>query len=169
MKKALFSLWIGIVIFGSWKSQALPSSLSSVGLNSVQHTFTQLRFYGLLELSPWHPNLPHPQVPALKAIVSQLNGLLAYYDEENGPGFTTLVFKNPNGGYRHSVSFNRDQIQFVTPYQGTVAHSNRYMTVNGPGYNFYCQSRPVTEQGFYSCIDQLFVRVIVDQLRRYAR
>lgn len=149
--------------------QATPASLSGVGYQSIQEVWSQLRFYGLLELSPWHPALPRPQVPALKAVVSQRAGLLAYYDEENGIGASTLVFKNPNGGFRHSVSFNRDQIQFVTPYQGTVAHANRFMTVGGPGYNFYCQSRPVTEQGFYNCINRLFIRVIVDQLRRYVR
>jgi len=169
VKRFLIGLGLCLGLVGPGSSSASADSLSSVGFRSVETTFTQLKFYGLLELSPWHPALPRPQVPAVRAIASQRNGLLAYYDEENGGAATTLVFKNPNGGYRHSVSFNRDAIQFVTPYQGTVAHANRYLTVNGPGYNFYCQSRPVTEPVFYSCIDKLFVQVIVDQLRRYTR
>lgn len=169
MKKALLGLLIASFMMCSGKSQAVPVSLSDVAHETVQEIWSQLRFYGLLELNPWDPSLPKPQVPALKAIVSQRSGLLAYFDEENGLWGTTLVFKNPDGGYRHAVSFNRNKIEYVTPYQGTIATANAYMTVAGPAYNFYCKSRPVTEQNFYSCVNRFFVRVIVDQLRKYAR
>jgi hypothetical protein len=168
MKKALLGLLVASFVFGSGISLAVPSSLSDYGYQTVKEIWNQLLFYGLLEMDPWNPTLPKPQVPAVKAVVSKRNGLLAYYDEENGMMATTLVFKNPDGGQRHSVTFNRNNIEFVTPYQGTVAHANAYMTVNGPAYNFYCQSRLVTEQSFRTCVDRLFVRVIVDKLRKYA-
>lgn len=170
MKKALIGFFLGafMVCSANPAFAARPSSFSELGYQTVQEVWNQLRYYGLWEMNPWHPSLPRPQVPALKAVVSQRAGLLAYYDEENGWGGSTLVFKNPNGGYRHSVSFNRDQIQFVTPYQGTVAHAQVYFTVNGPAYQFYCRSQVVSEPGFYSCIRRFFTQVIVDQLRRYA-
>lgn len=150
-------------------SEAAPERFSGTAYQSVRQIMNDLQRWGLLEMSPWHPSLPRPQVPALKAIVSRTRGLLAYYDEENGWGATSLIFKNPNGSYPHSVTFNREGIRFVTPFKGTVAHANRFMTVNGPGFNFYCQSRPVTEQNFYYCIDRLFNNVIVQQLIRYSK
>lgn len=158
---------IALVVFFPRQSLSVPQSFPNLGYQTVQEIWTQLRYYGLLEMNAWDVTLPRPQVPALRAVVSVRNGLLAYYDEETGFGGSTLVFKNPNGGLRHSVSFNRETIQFTTPYQGNVAHANGFMTVNGPGYHFYCQSRPVTEAAFYRCIEQRFVRLIVDQLRRY--
>lgn len=142
-------------------------SFSNLGHQAIDKTWTEIQSLGLVEMDPWSSELPRPQVPALRAIVSQRTGLIAYFDEENGYGATTLVFKNPNGGYRHSVTFSRDAISFVTPYQGTVAHANSFMTVNGPDYNFYCQSRRVTEQGFFDCIQSLFIDVIIKQLRRF--
>lgn len=161
----LIIIAIGLVF--SLSSYSAPTRFSGLAYQNVRQIMNDLQRWGLLEMSPWHPSLPRPQVPALKAIVSRTRGLLAYYDEENGWGATSLVFKNPNGSYPHSVTFNRDGIRFVTPYKGTVAHANRYMTVNGPGFNFYCQSRPVTERNFYYCIDRLFNNVIVQQLIRY--
>jgi hypothetical protein len=168
MKKAVLGILIASFVFGSGKSLAVPSSLSDYGYQTVTEIWNQLLFYGLLEMDPWDPTLPKPQVPALKAVVSKRSGLLVYYDEEIGVIATTLVFKNPNGGQRHSVFFNRNNIEFITPDQGTVANANEYMTVNGPAYNFYCQSRLVTEQSFRTCVDRLFIRVIVDKLRKYA-
>jgi len=168
VKKAVLGVVIASFVFGSGKSLAVPSSLSDYGYQTVKEIWNQLLFYGLLEMDPWDPSLPKPQVPVLKAVVSKRSGLLAYYDEENGVMATTLVFKNPDGGQRHSVSFDRNDIAFVTPNQGTVAHANAYMTVNGPAYNFYCQSRPVIEKSFRACVDRLFVRIIVDKLRKYA-
>ncbi|MFM8313595.1 MAG: hypothetical protein ACKOA8_04860 [Deltaproteobacteria bacterium] len=164
MKNLLFVL-ISLVACGfSGNSLAATQSLSDLGYRSMQQTWTELKANGLLEMDPYDPRLPYPQTPALRAVVSRRLGLLAYFNEENGFGGTTLVFKNPNGGYRHSVSFNRDRIKFVTPYMGTVAHANRFTTVGGPGYNFYCQSQPVTEYAFYQCIDSLFIKAIVNQL-----
>lgn len=152
----------------SINSFGATETLSDVGYKAMNQTWTELKSFGLLEMDPWDPRLPRPQVPALKAVVSKRVGLLAYFNEEYGGGGTTLVFKNPNGGQRHSVSFNQGWVGFVTPYQGTIAHANRFMTVDGPGYNFYCQSQPVTELAFYQCIDSLFIKVIVNQLKQYA-
>lgn len=170
MKKQLVGFLITLLVFTfSSSSEAVATRFSQVAYQSTQQIFRDLQRWGLLEMNPWHPSLPRPQVPALKAIVSRTRGLLAYYDEENGWGATSLVFKNPNGSYPHSVTFDREGIRFVTPFKGTVAHANRFMTVNGPGFNFYCQSRLVTEQNFYYCIDRLFTEVIVRQLIRYAK
>lgn len=169
MKKVVLSILLASFMFGSVKSQAAPPSFPEYGYHVVREIWDQLLYYGLLKMDPRDPSLPAPQVPALNAVVSKRVGLLAYYDEENGLMGTTLVFKNPDGGQRHSVSFDRNDIEFVTPYQGTVAHANSFTTPNGPGYNFYCQNRPVTEQSFYECVDRLFVRVIVEKLRQYAR
>jgi hypothetical protein len=170
MKRGLLSLLIlALLSLFATFSYSAPQSFSNISYRSIHEIWRQLHYFGLLEMNPWDPNLPRPQVSALKAVVSRRAGLLVYYDEEMAFGESTLLFKNPNGGYRHSVSFTRDAIQFVTPYQGTVAHANQFMTVNGPGFNYYCQSRWVSEQGFYQCIDRLFVQVIVDQLKRYVR
>jgi hypothetical protein len=170
MKRCLLSLVV-FILWNLFPTQAYsnPQSFSDLSTRAIRQVWRELKTYGLLEMNPWDPALPRPQVSALRAVVSRRNGLLAYYDEEVGFGYSTLLFKNPNGGYRHWVSSNRNEIQFVTPYQGTVAHANAVMTVYGPAYNFYCQSRLVTESNFYQCIDRLFIRVIVDQLRRYAR
>lgn len=158
-----------LVTFGVTSPSFATDSFTHLAYRAIDQTWSELKYFGLWEMDPWAPGLPRPQVPALRAVVSRRTGLLAYFDEENGLGETTLVFKNPNGGYRHSVSFARNGISFLTPYQGTVAHASAFMTVNGPGYQFYCQSRLVTEQGFYSCVDRLFIKVIVNQLRRYSR
>lgn len=168
MKKAVLGLLIASFMFASGKSLAVPGSLPEYGYQTIRETWDQLIYYGLMKLDAWDPSLPKPQVPAIKAVVSKRLGLVAYYDEETGFVETTLVFKNPDGSQRHSVSFNKDNIKFVTPNQGTVANANMYSTPNGPAYNFYCQSRPVTEQSFYECVDRLFVRVIVEKLRKYA-
>jgi hypothetical protein len=169
MKRFLKNVGVLSILFTSVIGSAASQSLSDLGYRSIQQTWNQLQTLGLLEMDPWDPRLPYPQTPALKAVVSRKVGLLAYYNEENGFGATTLVFKNPDGGYRHSVSYNRDSIKFVTPYMGTVAHANRFNTVGGPGYNFYCQSQPVTEFAFYQCIDSLFIQAIVNQLKQYVQ
>jgi len=168
MKRTIWILSL-VVAFGLTSLSQATESFTHLAYQAIDQTWRELKYFGLWEMDPWAPGLPRPQIPALRAVVSRRNGLLAYFDEENGLGETTLVFKNPNGGYRHSVTFARDGISFLTPYQGTVAHANGLMTVNGPAYQFYCQSRLVTEQGFYSCVDRLFIKVIVNQLRRYAR
>lgn len=169
MKRGFLGLLFALVsFFPSW-TQSAPLNFPQLGYQSIQEIWRELRYFGLLEMDPWDPRLPRPQVPALRAVVSMRNGLLAYYDEESGLGASSLLFKNPNGGFRHTVSFDRESIYFVTPYQGTVAHANQVMTINGPAYLFYCQSRPTTETGFYQCVQQQFVRLVVDQLRRYVK
>ncbi|MCX6103342.1 MAG: hypothetical protein NT000_08790 [Proteobacteria bacterium] len=169
MKRSIIILLTVAASFYPIKTPASVGTLSQLAYQTINETWTRLGSVGLLEMNPWDTRLPRPQVPALKAVVNQRLRLLAYYNEENIGLGTTFVFNNPNGGQRHSVSFNTDWISFLTPYQGTVAHANRYMTVNGQGYNFYCQSTPVTEQGFYNCIDHLFISVIVNQLKQSAR
>ncbi|MFM8268917.1 MAG: hypothetical protein ACKN9V_01920, partial [Pseudomonadota bacterium] len=117
MKKAFLGSLLAFFMFTSGKALATPSSLPEYGYQTVREIWDQLIYYGLLKMDPWDPALPKPQVPALKAVVSNRVGLIAYYDEENGLLATTLVFKNPDGGQRHSVSFNKENIEFVTPYQ----------------------------------------------------
>lgn len=168
MKNRIIIVSLVSFFIGSANLMGSTQTLSEVGYKAINETWNELKFAGLLEMDPWDPRLPRPQVPALKAVVSQRVGLLAYFNEEYYGGGTTLVFKSPNGGQRHSVSFNQHWIGFLTPYQGTIAHANRFMTVNGPGYNFYCQSQPVTEFAFYQCIDSLFIKVIVNQLKPYS-
>ena len=167
MKRFTFVLVAVSSLFYSFSVFGFTQSFSGIGIKTMEQTWTELKSVGLFEMDPWDPRLPHPQVPALKAVVSSRVGLLAYFDEEIYGWGTNLVFKNPNGSYRHSVFYSRDAIKFVTPYQGTVAHANRYMTVDGPGYNFYCQRHPVTEFAFYQCVDSLFIKVIVNQLKQY--
>lgn len=147
---------------------ANPSlSFSQMANESVEVTWRQLQAGGLERWDAYHPLLPRPQVPAKFAVVNKQRRVLAYFDEEFGVGGSTYVFKAPNGGYRHSVSFSWDGIKFVTPYQGNVAHANQFMTVGGPGYYFHCRSQYTNFEGFKSCVTYNWINVIVRQLTRF--
>ena len=167
MKKLVYSLWLLVCLFNQSMAVANTDSFSRFAYQMIDETWRGLGNYGLLRLSAWDAHLPRPQVPALEAVVSRRVGLLAYYDEETYGFVSMLVFKNPDGGMRHAVTFNRDRIEFQTPYAGVVAHANRFMTVGGPAVNFYCQSQPVTEFSFYQCVQGLYINVIVNQLKQF--
>ncbi len=137
--------------------------------NSVVSAIDQkLLACNLRILDPFTPGLPYPQVYADKAIVSPNGQLLAYFAYEHGGGGDTLVYKNPNGGMRHQVEFNISDLYYVTPLAGTVAHGNRFRTVNGFNYNFYCRSAPVFSlNDFRNCVTYNFVNLVTDQLCRF--
>ena len=153
--------WIAAIAFVCSPLFA-ANNFPQAGRESVQNVKQALQKCGLVEMDAYDPRLPRPQVPADTAILNQAGALLAYYIGTAG----FQAFKTPNGV--HSVSYGRQGIQWVTPYFGTVAHGNRFMTVAGPGYNLYCNSVPVNYAGFQACVQQGWVDVIVNQLCRAA-
>lgn len=163
MKKSLFVL----SLFFSVASQAAPVfSLPQVARDVLGETFGRLQAVGVLRLNPYHPSLPYPQVSAIEAFYNPRTQALAYYDEEYVVGGVTAVFKNWQGGNRHRVSYNEEHIEFVTPFLGQVAHANRFKTVSGWQYRFYCRSQPVDKMNWDKCIRFHFVSVIVQQMAR---
>jgi hypothetical protein len=142
-------------------SHAIPEVFAfyKVSRDTLNITFTQLEKAGVWRLDPYDPRLPYPQVSALEAFYYPPLGTLSYFDQETGGG-TTYVFKNRQGGNRHRISFNESHIEFVTPYMGTVAHANRFKTVEGWNYHFWCQSQLVTKAAWDACIHNLFIQVI---------
>ncbi len=147
---------------------AFPSSVPQIARDAAQAVADGLNDCGLLRWNAYDPRLPRPLIPAQEAVVSPSTGLLAYYNDWFGYGGEVLEWKSPNGGQNHNVSFNNEQIAFVTPYQGTVAHGNGYVTPFGVGFNFYCFSQPLANVNqFYQCIQANFVNVIVQQLCRF--
>ena len=156
---------LALMMFAS-VTQASP--FPPLAQSSLQAVWKGLEDCGLKKVDAYHPSLPRPQTPADLAIVNSNGQVLAYYLEVYGIGATAL-FKNLNGGMVHRVSYGREAIQYLTPYAGTIAHGNRFMTVGGPGYNLYCRSQPVNANGFQACIQQRFINVIVGQLCRFAQ
>jgi hypothetical protein len=163
----LRALFLSAVLSFSASALTLPQA----GSGSVKAVWKGLEDCGLKVVDAYDPHLPRPQVPADLAIVVGNSRVLAYYLETYGFGITQL-FKNPNGGMVHSVSYNRDEIRWVTPLAGTIAHANRFMTVGGPGFNLYCHSTPLygdgAEAAFKACVQHAFVDVIVRQLCSFA-
>jgi hypothetical protein len=156
MKKALVTLaFLSVSAFGS--------SFSKMAHDSVNAILTGAQECSLLVLDAYDPRLPYPQVPADTAITTKHGRVLAYFLELHGFG-STMLFKNPNGGMVHSVTYGREGIRYVTPYAGVIAHGNRYMTVGGPGYNLYCHSQPVNGAGFEVCVKRAFVDYVLQQL-----
>lgn len=141
-----------------------PFSYYQTAHDAVNITLSELQSVGCETLSPNDPRLPYPQVSAIEAIVNFQTGALTYYDEETGAYAANYVFKNRQGGNRHRITFSEDSIQFVTPYAGTIAHSNRFKTVGGWDYNFYCQSSLVDKATWDGCIHQLFIDVLKRQM-----
>lgn len=128
---------------------------------------------GLSLIDPTTPGLPYPRRDARYAVVNQHGRALAYFLQVYGNGAEWL-WMNPDGSYRHSIRFNNSQIQFTTPWAGNVASANRYVTVGGAGYNFYCRSsldngyRPIPGlEPFMQCVHRNFVDVITRQLCRH--
>ncbi len=148
-------------------ARANTISFTQMANESVEVVWAELKNYGIERWDAYHPLLPRPQVPAKFAVVNSQRRVLAYFDEEFNVGGSSYVFKATNGGMRHTVSFNWNEIQFVTPYMGNVAHANQFMTANGPGYNYLCRSQYVNFLGFKSCVTYNWINVIVRQLIRY--
>lgn len=156
---------VGASLLAPGVAQASPFSRDA--RRDVDEVWRGLQSCGLRLLDAHDPSLPRPQTPADIAIVTSQGRLLAYYLETFGLG-TTLKFKNPNGGMVHRVSFSRSDLKYLTPYAGTVAHGNRFMTVGGPRYHYYCRSRRVSAAQFKACTTRRFVDVVVRQLCRFA-
>jgi hypothetical protein len=161
---------LGCLCFVSCLAQAESYSgyapFPKVGNRAVSLVWERLEQCGLTRVSAFHPSLPPPSVPAQEAILSPRGELLAYYMEEYGGGFSAS-FKNPNGSYKHSVSYNNGHIRFVTPYVGVVAQGNTFATVGAVGMNLYCRSVPVDSPLFLDCIEAGWVNQIVGLLCPY--
>lgn len=168
MKRSLI-LFLGVCVFAgvvSSEGRAEVPTFSRMAFNVVDTVWKDLGACGLIRVSPYDPRLPRPQVPADYAITNRNFQLLAYYREESF-GWPRLVFKAPNGGQVHAVTFTEESISFSTPYAGTVAQANRYYTVEGPANNYLCHSQYVDLGTFERCVYQNYVRVIANQLCRY--
>jgi hypothetical protein len=143
-----------------------PFSFYQTAQDVLQTTFRQLEEVGVIRLDPYHPSLPYPQVSAVEALYQPRTQIVAYFDHETVLGGMNYVFKAWNGGNRHRISYNEEDINFVTPYLGTVAHANRFKTTAGWQYDFYCRSRHVSKPEWDRCIQNLFIDVITRQLAR---
>jgi hypothetical protein len=168
--KKIISILLITQLFGSlsWAGHKEFHSFGQFAMHTMEQTWSEINDCGLLRWDAHDPRLPHPQVPADEAVVSSRALVLAYYYERLGHG-NSLEFKNPNGGMKHSVRYTSDDISFVTPYAGTVARANRFYTVEGPHYNFYCGTLKLESAELFSkCVNERFVRVITDQLCRFS-
>jgi hypothetical protein len=162
MKKYLVALLLLVSITAQ---ASTVFSIPQLARDAVNETFRQLEWAGVLRLDPYDPSLPYPQVSAIEALHNPRTGAFAYYDEEAGLGMT-YVFKSRQGGNRHRISFTPDHVEFVTPYLGQVAHVNRFKTVQGWMYHFYCRSQYVDRTKFDHCVRSYFINVIRQQMER---
>lgn len=129
---------------------------------------TELVQCGLSFADPYQPDLPYPQVPADRAILGAQGDLLAYSRVEyHCPGVIT-VFKNPDGGHRHSIEVSENRLRFITPFQGGVARVSRWKSVDGYHYAYTCLGQPVPDvQSFRQCVQEAFIDLISSQLCRF--
>lgn len=168
-------LFVGVLLFSGLfggrfaeaQSYSGYAPFPPIGNKAIQLAWKKIEACGLKRMSAFDPRLPAPLVPAQEAVVSARGQLLAYYMESYAGGFGA-EFKNPTGGYGHSVWYTNGNIAFRTPYAGTVAHGNTFATVGGPGVNLYCQSTPVNSNQFLNCIEALWVNVVAAQLCQFA-
>lgn len=158
MGRLLFSL-----LFFSVTSFALPFSLVRVGTDAVDITYRLLEARGVMRLDPYDPRLPYPQVQAMEALYQPRTGAFAYVNGGVGAWGGVIAFKNRFGGNVHLISAGPDFIQFTTPYSGNVAHANRFKTIAGWDYHFYCRSQPVVKAAWDHCIRQFFIEPLVNQ------
>lgn len=162
-------IWVSLCLFGlaaNAESYSGYAPFPRIGNQAIERVWSRLQACGLIRMSAFDPRLPPPSVPAQEAVVSPRGQLLAYYMENYGAGFSA-GFKNPNGGYNHSVSYTNGNIRFVTPYEGVVVHGNTFAMVGGVGTNLYCASTPVPYQVFLDCIEARWVNRITGQLCPY--
>ncbi len=168
MKRILF-LGISLGVFlNSTDGLAAANSYPELAKEADAAVWNKLEACHLARWDAHDPRLPIPQVPAQDAVVSPRAGLLAYYADFFGGFAQTAVWKAPNGGQVHSITFNNQAISFSTPYGGVVARSSKYVTTGGAGYYFYCGSNQLANLNqFYQCIQANFVDVIANQLCRF--
>ncbi len=151
----------------AFAEQALPD-LANRAAGAVE---SSLRACGLSLIDPQTPGLPNnTRWNARYAVVNSRGQALAYLVQDYDVS-AVWTWMNPNGGFRHSIQFDNQNIRFVTPYAGNVASANRFVTPGGVGFNMYCRSSGgmvPTWQLFENCINRDFVQVIVGQLCRFA-
>ena len=142
--------------YSSWANQALTE------------VWSNLNACGLTRLDAYDPRLPQPLVPATDAIVNRAGQLLAYTLDTTGYFFPpSFAFKNPNGGYAHTVTFSGYNLSFNTPYGGTVDMSNVVKSVNGPYFQFFCHGELIPGEMFYACVKANWINVVTHQLCRF--
>jgi hypothetical protein len=120
---------------------------------------------GLETVDAYDARLPRPQVYADRSYVNWERGYVAgsvYRD----PG-DQLQYRFPNGHVLGTTQVYQDGIEFGTDVAGTVAFGSSYLTPSGRGYNLYCRSRPVDENGFLDCIQRNYVDTTVARLCAY--
>lgn len=161
-----FSMVLVLFSLFSLRVNADPN-MSELAYRVVGETWNELFRCGLRKMDAYDPRLPRPIVPARYAVVNSKWQVLAYTNEEYGVGFASYAFKNPNGSYRHAVSFGEEWLDFVTPYQGTVASANRVLTVGGPSITYRCFSQVIDPVGWQQCVRARFTMLIADQLCRF--
>lgn len=152
-------------------SQALAEQLlPDIARTATEEIGAGLQGCGLSLVDPNTPGMPYPRRDARYAVVNQQGRVLAYFLQVYRNGADWL-WMNPDGSYQHSIRFTNSQIQFSTPWSGVVASSNRYMTVGGPGYNFYCRAQGgmIPNLDFFMhCVRRDFVNFITGQLCRHS-
>ena len=137
-------------------AQAGTFNLVSAGSDALAILAKQLKAGGVERFDPYDPRLPYPQVSAVEALVNARTGAFSYYDIEFGS--TVHVFKNRQGGSRFSMTVTPDHIEFSTYYAGNVAHANRFKTVYGWDYNFWCRgSYQVNKAQWDACVMEGFI------------
>lgn len=172
MKKISFSMFFGVFMIVSFHGSILRADHEHEPFHQIAHRaleqiWQELNFCNLYVLSANDPRLPRPLVRADKAIINRHGRLLAYYAENLSQGGYELEFKNPNGSYQHTIQFSPNDLNFRTPYQGNVAHANRFFTPQGPDVHYYCMSRHVALPDFLYCVEEQFIHLISYQLCRF--
>ena len=161
MKKFAFLI---LLICGSSFAE---STFQDYAYQVLNHTWNGLYACRLSRVNPRDPRLPYRMVPARDAVVNYQWRLLAYYDEEWVFNANTMVFKNPDGSYRHTTNYDSNQISFATPYAGVVARANLVQNLGGNQVYYYCYNRQVSPQEFSNCVYSAYEKVITDQLCRF--
>ena len=133
---------------------------------------TSLQGCGLGLVDPRQPHFPYQRLNATYAVVNQRTGnLLAYFVQDFGGIANNWRWMNPNGSYAHSIQFSNERLRFVTPYQGNVASSSRFVTSAGVGFNMYCRAvgNVFNRAAFETCVQRDFANVVTNQLCQYAQ
>lgn len=162
----LFLLFVSVISFAD--SMEFPGVLSfpQGARNAANQVFKQIGACGVETLNPFDPRLPRPMVPATAALARKDgNGfyqLLGYYYED---GTYSYVFKAPNGGWVHRISFGTDMIKFVTPLEGNIAWASDYYTPAGRFYNFWAKGQvaPVPYDYWHQFVQTYFVDNLTSQ------
>ena len=106
-------------------------------------------------------------VPADR-IISAPSGLaLARFKQWGEAGANRFEWKNPNGGFVHSINQGYERMSFVVPELGTVAIVNQYTVPSGRQYNYLCRSRYVDFGTWKACVKSFFTDVVFGKLCRF--